>query len=372
MSSTIRYRCPRCKKALESPASAAGTTSACTDCGQRLQIPAPPQSPPPVPKIVPPAVEPFQAQLSLPESSGVSAQAPRPRQPDILDDDVADVPIRKERGARRETCRECGRDISASERVRNCPDCDAQLCSRECARDHQEHVHGGRRPSENSTGMALTGMILGIVGFVLAFIPCIGWVFGIILGILGAVFGSIGIAQAGKSGQGKGMAVTGLVMSILAIIWGPLVHFLIFAAVGAGAGAAAKAALDDPRFKAPAFNAPGIKAGPITPIPLAAGGTFEGQITIADRDPSGPGFAKVYTYKMTANQNYTINLDSNQFDAFLRVEDSKGTVLAQDDDSGGDRNAMISFSPTKTDEYRIIATSLGGIFTGSYTLRVRP
>lgn len=38
----IKYNCPRCNKALESPASEAGTKKPCPACSQRLQVPAAP------------------------------------------------------------------------------------------------------------------------------------------------------------------------------------------------------------------------------------------------------------------------------------------------------------------------------------------
>src|SRR4051812_7511237 len=40
----IKYNCPRCKKALESPAIEALTKKPCPSCGQRLQVPAAPVS----------------------------------------------------------------------------------------------------------------------------------------------------------------------------------------------------------------------------------------------------------------------------------------------------------------------------------------
>jgi hypothetical protein len=70
--------------------------------------------------------------------------------------------------------------------------------------------------------MAIAGLVLGLVGVVLAFIPCIGWIGGIICGILGLVFAAIGMGQAGKVGAPKGMATAGLVLSLVAIIWGPV------------------------------------------------------------------------------------------------------------------------------------------------------
>ena len=71
-----------------------------------------------------------------------------------------------------------------------------------------------------SNGLATTGGILGIVGFVAGWIPLFGILFGIVLGILAIVFGSIGLSRSGKlpGAMGRGMAITGLVLGILIVI----------------------------------------------------------------------------------------------------------------------------------------------------------
>ena len=73
---------------------------------------------------------------------------------------------------------------------------------------------------------------------------------------------------------------------------------------------------------------------------------------------------------MLPKKTYQIDMISNQFDAYLRLEDSKGNQLAEDDDSGGNLNAQILFTPTKADDYRIIATTFGPGATGIYQLKV--
>ncbi len=61
-------------------------------------------------------------------------------------------------------------------------------------------------------GMATAGMILGIVGIVACWLPFIG----LIAGLLGIVFGAIGMSKAGRlQGLGRGAAITGLVCGIL-------------------------------------------------------------------------------------------------------------------------------------------------------------
>lgn len=81
-------------------------------------------------------------------------------------------------------------------------------------------------------------------------------------------------------------------------------------------------------------------------------------------------FAKIYQVKLSKGKSYIINMVSNQIDSYLRLEDNKGIQLAEDDDSGGNLNARIRFSPAEGGTYRIIATSCGANETGSYTLTI--
>jgi thiol-disulfide isomerase/thioredoxin len=80
--------------------------------------------------------------------------------------------------------------------------------------------------------------------------------------------------------------------------------------------------------------------------------------------------AKIHKYKMKAGEIYVIDMISKQFDTYLRLEDSKGKQLDEDDDGGGDLNARIVFEAPKDDEYRIICTSYAPA-VGDFTLTVR-
>jgi hypothetical protein len=84
--------------------------------------------------------------------------------------------------------------------------------------------------------MAVAGLVFGILAIVIAFVPCIG-ILAIIPAILGIIFSIVGLVKSRKTGQGKGMAVAGLILSILAIIWVPVLVFLILGGAAA-AGAA--------------------------------------------------------------------------------------------------------------------------------------
>jgi hypothetical protein len=88
-------------------------------------------------------------------------------------------------------------------------------------------------------------------------------------------------------------------------------------------------------------------------------------------DPLGQGNRyKLYSVPLKAGKAYTIELNSDDFDAFLRVHDSKFRRLAQDDDGGGDLNSRIVLRPPADGVYHVVATSFDGE-TGAFTLRVR-
>jgi hypothetical protein len=79
---------------------------------------------------------------------------------------------------------------------------------------------------------------------------------------------------------------------------------------------------------------------------------------------------KEYVIDLEAGKSYTIDLESRDFDAYLRLEHINGVVIREDDDSGGNLNSRIQFVPPQTTSYVVVATSLGG-GNGSFTLTVR-
>jgi hypothetical protein len=91
------------------------------------------------------------------------------------------------------------------------------------------------------------------------------------------------------------------------------------------------------------------------------------------RDVKTGGPSSVYTVRMIAGRSYTIDMRSNQMDAFLRLEDSAVREVAFDDDGGGGVNgldARIVYRCPRTDNYRVVATCLHN-GRGAYTLSIR-
>jgi hypothetical protein len=67
-------------------------------------------------------------------------------------------------------------------------------------------------PPDPGAGQAVTGLVLGIISIVFAFIPCFGFI-ALVTGIIGLVMGILGR----KSATRHGMAVTGMVLSIISL-----------------------------------------------------------------------------------------------------------------------------------------------------------
>jgi len=87
------------------------------------------------------------------------------------------------------------------------------------------------RPSVK--GMAIAGMVLGIIADVLFF----AWVIGVICGIVGLVLSSIAwrrIATGTANPDGKGFAIAGFVTSLIAVAWAVFVIFFVWSFFNSG------------------------------------------------------------------------------------------------------------------------------------------
>jgi len=83
-------------------------------------------------------------------------------------------------------------------------------------------------PPPKGNGMAVAAMVLGILAVVLCWVMLVNF----ILGVLGIIFGALGIARANKiGGTGKGMALAGLITGIFGILAGIVVVVFVLRAV---------------------------------------------------------------------------------------------------------------------------------------------
>lgn len=78
---------------------------------------------------------------------------------------------------------------------------------------------------------------------------------------------------------------------------------------------------------------------------------------------------KVYVVELKAGKTYVIDMISQQFDAFLLLQNENAGLIAQDDDSGGNLNSRIRYQAPATGRYRLVASTFNGNM-GAFTLRV--
>ncbi len=70
--------------------------------------------------------------------------------------------------------------------------------------------------AKGSNGLATAGFVLGLLGFLGSWIPVLN-ILGIILAVVGAVLAAVGLARSKKVAAGKGLAIAGLVLGVLAV-----------------------------------------------------------------------------------------------------------------------------------------------------------
>jgi len=81
----------------------------------------------------------------------------------------------------------------------------------------------GTNNSQEGNGLAVAGLVLGILAACLFFVPFLNW----ILGILGIIFGGVGLSKANRiGGKNKGLAIAGLVLGVVGLIAGTV--FFVF------------------------------------------------------------------------------------------------------------------------------------------------
>lgn len=81
------------------------------------------------------------------------------------------------------------------------------------------------QPQQESIGMAIASLVLGIVSIV----TCCWWQVSIVVGIVGLV---LGILHNKKQTTGKGMAIAGIVLSIVGLSISVIIIALTLAGIG--------------------------------------------------------------------------------------------------------------------------------------------
>jgi CHAT domain-containing protein len=93
--------------------------------------------------------------------------------------------------------------------------------------------------------------------------------------------------------------------------------------------------------------------------------------TNSPRLESDGSYYETQTFEGTAGETLTIELTSDDFDAYLILQSPTGEAIAEDDDGAGGSNARIVMTVPTTGTYTLVVNSYAAGETGSYRLEWR-
>jgi hypothetical protein len=122
-----------------------------------------------------------------------------------------------------------------------------------------------------------------------------------------------------------------------------------------------------------AFGCKTYESQPIRAYTSYPTATRSGALTSSD--PFGGYRAQTYSDRysvyLEAGKRYELRMESSTVDGYLYLYGGASCgVLASDDDSGGNRNPLITFTATAPGTYYLVATSRAVGITGDYTIKV--
>jgi serine protease Do len=106
---------------------------------------------------------------------------------------------------------------------------------------------------------------------------------------------------------------------------------------------------------------------------ISVGQTQQGSLTRGDvLLTSDSSYAQAWAIQAQAGQTVTIDLESDEFDAylFLRGPGISGGRDYQDDDSGGNCNARLTATFPQSGEYEVVVNTAGKYATGQFSLSI--
>ena len=103
----------------------------------------------------------------------------------------------------------------------------------------------------------------------------------------------------------------------------------------------------------------GAVAAPGQVATLTFGQMAQGRLETGDQTMNDGTFADVWTFQGTVGQAITIDVMSDEFDAYGQLLDAAGNRLAEDDDGGGNLNARITFTLPATGQFQIVVNNFG-------------
>lgn len=118
----------------------------------------------------------------------------------------------------------------------------------------------------------------------------------------------------------------------------------------------------------------GVAAGRYEIFSIGAGESVEGELDEDDAQDADGIHYQQFTYQARAGERLTISATSEETDTFVRIGTgsyNQFETLAEDDDSGGELNAELSYTVPRAGEYVIQVSTAAPGQTGPFVLHVR-
>ncbi len=114
-----------------------------------------------------------------------------------------------------------------------------------------------------------------------------------------------------------------------------------------------------------------VRSDVYKPNAIASGLDINDILTDKDIPTGQKGFARDYAIAAQKDERLEITVTSGSFDTVLSLIDSKGEIIAENDDAVGDStNSLIFFKVRQSGNYTIRVSSFGGSSGGKFILKV--
>ena len=103
---------------------------------------------------------------------------------------------------------------------------------------------------------------------------------------------------------------------------------------------------------------------------LVPGRAVDSRLSSLDQEASDGRYQEIWAYRAKAGQRLVVTMLSGDLDAYLRVVQRDGGMIASNDDGAGGTDARVEFEAPAADDYLIVATTFASGEEGTYRIRV--
>ena len=103
---------------------------------------------------------------------------------------------------------------------------------------------------------------------------------------------------------------------------------------------------------------------------LVPGQAVDSRLSSFDQEAADGRYQEIWSYRARAGQRLVVTMLSGDLDAYLRVVQRDGSVIASDDDGAGGTDARVEFEAPDASDYLIVATTFSSGDEGSYQIHL--